>query len=82
MHWGRSRNMFKVVAMGLRPQQFSANSLRSLGSLLRSSGVYGVLTATWVAVRTQKALANSVDPDETLHDAASHQGDQDLPYCL
>ncbi|KAH3771873.1 hypothetical protein DPMN_173202 [Dreissena polymorpha] len=44
--------MFKVVAVGSRPEQFSATSLRSLGSLLRPSGVYGILTATWVAVRT------------------------------
>ncbi|KAH3689945.1 hypothetical protein DPMN_191190 [Dreissena polymorpha] len=46
-------NIFKVVAVGSRPQQFSASSLRPLTSLLRSSGVYGVLTATWVAIRTQ-----------------------------
>ncbi|KAH3889731.1 hypothetical protein DPMN_013793 [Dreissena polymorpha] len=45
--------MFKVVAVGSRPEQFSATSLRSLGVLLRPSGVYGVLTATWVAVRSQ-----------------------------
>ncbi|KAH3703699.1 hypothetical protein DPMN_078741 [Dreissena polymorpha] len=44
---------FKVVDVGSRPEQFSATSLRSLGSLLRPSGVYGVLSATWVAVRTQ-----------------------------
>ncbi|KAH3693806.1 hypothetical protein DPMN_081244 [Dreissena polymorpha] len=35
--------MFKVVAVGSRPEHFSATSMRSLGSLLRPSGVYGVL---------------------------------------
>ncbi|KAH3867711.1 hypothetical protein DPMN_030844 [Dreissena polymorpha] len=44
---------FKVVAVDSRPERFSATSLRSLGSLRRPSGVYVVLTATWVAVRTQ-----------------------------
>ncbi|KAH3788738.1 hypothetical protein DPMN_166886 [Dreissena polymorpha] len=62
--------MFKVVAVGSRPEQFSASSLRPLASLLRSSGVYGVLNATWVARLEKKALANSADPDETPHHAA------------
>ncbi|KAH3705104.1 hypothetical protein DPMN_080169 [Dreissena polymorpha] len=52
--------MFKVVAVGSRPEQFSASSLRLLASLLRSSGVYGVLTATWVAVRTQYGRQSGV----------------------
>ncbi|KAH3890440.1 hypothetical protein DPMN_014521 [Dreissena polymorpha] len=46
-------NMFKVVALGSRLEQFSASSLRPLASLLRPSGVYGVLTATSVALKTQ-----------------------------
>ncbi|KAH3890343.1 hypothetical protein DPMN_014421 [Dreissena polymorpha] len=52
--------MFKVVAVGSRPEQYSATSLRSLGSLLRSFGVYGVLTATWVAERTQSGRQSGV----------------------
>ncbi|KAH3830266.1 hypothetical protein DPMN_103507 [Dreissena polymorpha] len=44
--------MFKVITVGSRPEQFSAPSLRPLASSLRPSGVYGVLTAIWVAVRT------------------------------
>ncbi|KAH3798588.1 hypothetical protein DPMN_152807 [Dreissena polymorpha] len=46
-------NMFKVVTVGSRREQFSVSSLRPLASCLRSSGGNGVLTATRVALRTQ-----------------------------
>ncbi|KAH3788129.1 hypothetical protein DPMN_166260 [Dreissena polymorpha] len=52
--------MFKVVAVDSRPEQFSASSLRSLAFLLRSSGAYGALTATWVAVKAQKGRQSGV----------------------
>ncbi|KAH3849948.1 hypothetical protein DPMN_092352 [Dreissena polymorpha] len=52
--------MFKVVAVVSRPEQFSASSLCLLASLPRPSGVYGVLTATWVAVKTQQGRQSGV----------------------
>ncbi|KAH3849925.1 hypothetical protein DPMN_092329 [Dreissena polymorpha] len=52
--------MFKVVAVGSLPEQFSASSLCLLASLLRPSGVYGVLTVTWVAVKTQQGRQSGV----------------------